>query len=145
MIAAQEHRWIVLADDGRHVTLGRHTDPSQEEVSAAETALRASRQAGWLAVMRGRYYSREAVELLMVRPLGDPAGAWSAAVHAFEAARQAATGSWGEPQAGCSDPRWTYIRRMARVNGLGMRTAGSGNGHGQAACIPRVQRGDSPC
>lgn len=93
MTATQEHRWIVLGVDGRYVTLGRHTDPTPEEIAAAEAALRAAGQQGWLAVMRGRYYSREAVELLMVRPLADPAEVWDAAVGAFETARQAASRS----------------------------------------------------
>ena len=90
---AIETKWIILGSDGRHITLGRHTDPSASEIDAAEAALRAANQAGWLAVMRGRYYSRSPVELLAVRPLATPTGTWERAFAAFEAARQAATRS----------------------------------------------------
>jgi hypothetical protein len=87
---AVETRWIVLGTDGRHVTLGRHTDPTEDEIEAAEAALKAAGQAGWLAVMRGRYYSRRSLELVMVRPLGVPGEVWNTATQAFEAARKIA-------------------------------------------------------
>ena len=76
--------------DGRHVTLGRHSAPDEAEIRATEDALRAAGTAGWLAVLRGTYYARGAVELLMVRPLGNPASDWDSAVVAFKAAREAA-------------------------------------------------------
>ena len=91
-INARERRWIVLGGDGRHVTLGRHTNPTQGEIDAAEAALKASGQAGWLAVMQGRYYSRGAVDRLMVRPLACPGDAWDAAARAFETLRQTTLG-----------------------------------------------------
>lgn len=34
-----ERRWIILAQDGRHVTMGRAAPPSEAEVEAAATAL----------------------------------------------------------------------------------------------------------
>ncbi len=33
------------------MTLGRHSDPSEEEISAAEQALRSQNLSGWLAIM----------------------------------------------------------------------------------------------
>ena len=85
---ARERRWIVLGNDGRHVTLGRHTDPTEEEVLAAERSLAASGLAGWLAVMEGDYYApRGRPSIMMVRPLATPAGAFEDAAAAFEAAR----------------------------------------------------------
>jgi hypothetical protein len=84
-----ETRWIVLATDGRHVTLGRHSDPTEEQIQAAESGLKAAGEAGWLAVMKGQYHSRRPVELLMVRPLGAPAETWEAAIGAFEVVRRA--------------------------------------------------------
>jgi hypothetical protein len=39
-----ERRWIVLGTDGRHVSLGRDSDPSPEEIEAAEAALLAQGQ-----------------------------------------------------------------------------------------------------
>jgi hypothetical protein len=92
MAHTTETRWIVLATDGRHVTLGRHTDPTEEEIEATEAALKRAGRSGWLAVMKGGYYSRRPIELLMVRPLGGPEDAWNDAARAFEAIRRAANG-----------------------------------------------------
>jgi hypothetical protein len=69
---SRERRWIVLGTDGRYVTLGRATDPSEEEVRAAEEALRARGLAGWLAVMEGNPHVGEVPRLLEVRPLANP-------------------------------------------------------------------------
>lgn len=84
-----ETRWIILGTDGRHVTLGRHTDPSPEEVAEAEANLAAQGLAGWLAVMKGGYYTGLSPSLMMVRPLCDPQRPFSEAVAAFQAARRA--------------------------------------------------------
>lgn len=91
-----ETRWIILATDGRHVTIGRHTDPTPEEISRAEAALASSGLAGWLAVLKGGYYRQRKPSLLMVRPLGNPACQWAEAVEAFEAARMATVAASGE-------------------------------------------------
>ncbi len=89
---AREHRWIVLGEDGRHVTLGRHTDPTDDEIARSAEALRTTGQGGWLAVLEGRYYQpRDKVSLLMVRQLGPTKTAWEAAAEAFLAARRRAT------------------------------------------------------
>jgi hypothetical protein len=81
---SEEKRWIVLADDGRHVTIGRHTDPSEEEIEGAAKALSATGAGGWLAVTEGRYYSgRPALGVLMVRELAPPKATWDEAVAAF--------------------------------------------------------------
>lgn len=89
MRRSKEKRWIVLGEDGRHVTLGRHADPTEAEIAAAQSALAAQALAGWLAVMEGDYFARGSrPALLMVRPLGSPAGLFEAAADAFEAARR---------------------------------------------------------
>jgi hypothetical protein len=86
-----ERRWIVLGEDGRHVTLGRHSDPSEAEIAAAEQALAAQSLHGWLAIAEGDYYARRGrVSLLMVRPLGAPQVAFDSAAAAFEALRRRA-------------------------------------------------------
>ena len=85
-----ETRWIVLGTDGRHVTLGRHTDPTHEEVAAAEAALAAQGLAGWLVVMKGGYYVRREPSLMMVRRLADPVRPFEEAAADFEAKRKAA-------------------------------------------------------
>ena len=84
-----ETRWIILGTDGRHVTMGRHSDPSPEEVARAENGLAAQGLAGWLAVMKGSYYTRRKPSLMMVRPLCDPKRPFAEAVDAFQAARKA--------------------------------------------------------
>ncbi len=84
-----ERRWIVLGEDGRHITMGRHSDPSPEEVAKAEAGLAAQGLAGWLAVMNGGYHARRKPSLMMVRPLCDPQQPFAEAVDAFQAARKA--------------------------------------------------------
>jgi len=85
-----ERRWIVLGEDGRYVTLGRATDPSEEEICRAESSLRRQGLAGWLAIMAGSPHSARTPSLLMVRPLADPKGTFDAAAEAFRAARATA-------------------------------------------------------
>lgn len=87
--AALETRWIVLGTDGRHVTIGRHTDPSPEEVEQAERGLAAQGLSGWLAVMKGGYYVRRKPALMMVRPLANPARPFEEVAAEFEAKRKA--------------------------------------------------------
>ncbi len=84
-----DRRWIVLGEDGRHVTLGRHSDPSLDEIAQAEASLAAQGLAGWLAVMEGAYYQRRKPSLMMVRPLFNPERPFAEAVDAFQAARRA--------------------------------------------------------
>jgi hypothetical protein len=70
---SRERRWIVLGTDGRYVTLGRGSDPSDEEVRGAEEALRTQGLAGWLAVMEGNPYMGNVPRLMEVRALASPA------------------------------------------------------------------------
>jgi hypothetical protein len=85
-----ERRWIVLTEDGRHVTLGRHTDPSPDEIAQAEAGLAAQGLAGWLAVMEGAYYQRRKPSLMMVQPLCNPRLPFADAVAVFQDARKLA-------------------------------------------------------
>ncbi len=87
-----ERRWIILAQDGRHVTMGRAAPPSAAEVEGAATALAAQGLAGWLATLDGNYWSRRRVALTAIQMLGNSASLdWPAAIAAFDAARKAAT------------------------------------------------------
>ena len=91
MHAETETRWIVLGRDGRHVSLGR-TEPSDAEIATASNALAAQGLSGWLARMRGEYYSRGKVMLERIQRIGATQDAdWQAALSAFHAARQRAT------------------------------------------------------
>ncbi len=85
---ARERRWIVLGTDGRYVILGRHSDPTDEEVLAAERFLLSKGLSGWLAVMEGDYFAQRGQPgLLMVRTLAEPTSAFADAAAAFEAER----------------------------------------------------------
>ena len=90
-----ERRWIILAADGRHSTLGRSAPPDEEEVAKAASALAAVGLAGWLVRLDGDYWSRrKPVVLTPLHPLAHAAVAdWPAAVAAFEAMRMVATSS----------------------------------------------------
>lgn len=77
----RERRWVVVAaaadgqaPDGRYVTLGRHSDPTEEEIRAAEEALRSQGLAGYLAVMEGNPWVGPLPRLMEVRALANPAG-----------------------------------------------------------------------
>ncbi len=69
---ACERRWVVVATDGRYVTLGRHSDPSEDEITIAERALRTQGLSGWLAIMEGDPWLGTPPRLLEVRPLASP-------------------------------------------------------------------------
>ncbi len=87
----RERRWIVLAEDGRHSTLGRDTDPTEAEITATTQALTAQGLHGWLAIAEGDYWAKRGkVNLLMVRPLGTPTVTFEQAAAAFEEVRHRA-------------------------------------------------------
>jgi hypothetical protein len=89
--ARAQRRWIVLGQDGRHVTLGRAAPPSAEEIAAASKAMEAQGLAGWIATLDGDYWGRGRVTLAPVQIIGAAAALdWPAAVAAFDGARQRA-------------------------------------------------------
>lgn len=89
-----ERRWIILGQDGRHVSIGRSSDPSEQEIAGAAAALVATGNAGWLAVLEGDYWAaRGPVRLVQVRPLNGGTGGWDDAVVAFNRRRAEAIAS----------------------------------------------------
>jgi hypothetical protein len=84
-------RTIVLAEDGRFVTLGRHSTPTEAEVAQAGEGLARHGFAGWLATMSGTFYARRCPTLTMLRPIaGSPdERLWQQAVGAFQQAHAA--------------------------------------------------------
>ena len=75
-----ETRWIVLGEDGRHVSLGR-AEPSEAEIASASDARAAQGLSGWLARMQGDYYSRATVTLEPLQRISAEHEAdWQAAV-----------------------------------------------------------------
>jgi hypothetical protein len=83
-----EKRWIILTPDSGRVSIGRHTDPSDDEIEAIAGKLRQVGTGRWLAVVEGSYYRRGKVTLLMVREIVPSRGGWGAAVAAFEQTRR---------------------------------------------------------
>jgi hypothetical protein len=75
----RERRWIILGEDGRYVTLGRASDPTELEIADAEKALQTQSLSGWLAVMQGNPFIGPQPRLLEVRALGKPARAFDTA------------------------------------------------------------------
>ncbi len=83
-LRSKERRWLVLGEDGRHVWLGRHSDPSDAEIRAAEEGLAAQSLAGWLAVSEGDFWDIASdFVLLQVKPLANPADAFEVATARF--------------------------------------------------------------
>jgi hypothetical protein len=97
-----EKRWIVLTPDGAHMSVGRHTDPSDDEIQIVAQKLRAAGTGGWLAVMEGVYYGRGKVTLLMVREIVPAGRSWDEAAAAFQRRRREVN---RPDQAGRPEPR----------------------------------------
>jgi hypothetical protein len=87
MDSSRERRWIILGEDGRYVTLGRDSDPTEDELAKAEGALQAQGLAGWLAIMEGNPHTVAQPVLMMVRPLADPASTFEKGTAAFRSRR----------------------------------------------------------
>jgi hypothetical protein len=88
--ATRERRWLLLAETEDHSWLGRATDPSEDEIGAAEASLCRVGAGGFLAVSEGDYWSRGPMSLLEVRRLNGPGASFEAAVAAFLSKRKAA-------------------------------------------------------
>jgi hypothetical protein len=82
---ATDPRTIILADDGRYVTLGRHSQPAEDEIAAAAAGLTAQGVGGWLATMSGTAYQKRCPKLAQLREIAAPRHTWEAAVASFQA------------------------------------------------------------
>ena len=91
MRAANEKRWAVITQDGRHTWLGRATDPTEAELAAVACELSRYGTAGWLAVTEGIYYGKGVLKVMMVRPLYGAAD-WDLALAAFHERRLESAG-----------------------------------------------------
>jgi hypothetical protein len=90
---AREKRWLVLVQNGDHVTLGRHTDPADAEIADISRKLDEMAAAGWLVVSEGGYYGSGHVTLLNVRRLTQIEGDWQQAEENWHAKRRQANTS----------------------------------------------------
>jgi hypothetical protein len=87
---AREKRWLAITQSGDHATLGRHTDPTEAELTDAGRRLDELGTAGWLVVSEGGYYGRGPVTLLLVRRLTVLDGDWGSAEERWHAKRSSA-------------------------------------------------------
>jgi hypothetical protein len=86
---ARQKTWAIISEDGRHVWMGRNSDPTDDEVVRAEKGLADQGLAGWLAIVEGDYWSRRGkLGFVMVKPLASPKVEFEAATVAFEGARR---------------------------------------------------------
>jgi hypothetical protein len=84
-----EARWIILGEDGRHVSLSRADVPTELELAEAEKMLRSQGLSGWLVELNGDYWvSKTRPRLTEVRPLSAPSSRFQDAVRKFEEIRQ---------------------------------------------------------
>lgn len=79
-----ERRYLLVAQDGRHTTLGRATEPDDETLDTAAEGLDSLGLAGWYVLSEGRYYVPEdAISLLPIRRLTSTEGDWDVAAGEF--------------------------------------------------------------
>jgi hypothetical protein len=83
MPPGRDPRWVLLTETGEYSTLGRHREPDEHDVAAAETALARVGPSGWLAVMSHSVHASATPEFIMVRPLREPRVSFEDAVQAF--------------------------------------------------------------
>jgi len=53
----REKRWMLLASTGDHSWLGRHSDPSDEELAKLAGQLNQLALTGWLCIAEGDYWA----------------------------------------------------------------------------------------
>ncbi|MFT2095823.1 hypothetical protein ACMS1Z_14395 [Acidiphilium multivorum] len=87
MTVNNDPRWVILFEDGRYSLMGRHSSPTEEELSAIEASMASAGLKGWLATMDRSEYAPGAVRFVIHREMRDPAIPFEDAVKAFEAAR----------------------------------------------------------
>ena len=91
--ADRERRWLVVTADGRHVTVGRGTDPTEEEIHMLSRQVDELGVAAWLAIQAGDYHDPDAaLELMEVRRIGRREGNWEQARAAFLTIRRQKNG-----------------------------------------------------
>ena len=87
----RERRWLIVVETGQHVTIGRHTDPTDDEIAQVASQLDSAGLAGWLVVSEGGYYQRTPVTLMMVRQITSKPGDWPAAERLWHQRRERST------------------------------------------------------
>ena len=80
---------IILADDGRHVTVGRYSKPAEEDIAYSAAEMLTQGVGGWLVRLDGEYYSRRKPVLTHIRDLTPTSVSFDEAVIRFERLRRA--------------------------------------------------------
>jgi hypothetical protein len=80
-------RFIVIDEQGQHVTLGAYA-PTAAEIESLDALYVDSGVGAWVAEMAGVYYSRRKLTLTARRTLGTPTTSWDAAVAVFLSIRK---------------------------------------------------------
>jgi hypothetical protein len=86
MTSAPDPRWIIITEDGRINSIGRHTEPSQAELDRAESVMEAAGVRGWIAIMDRSAYAEGQPEFTIVREMRSPVVSFQEAVARFAAA-----------------------------------------------------------
>jgi len=79
--------WLILAEDGRHVLLGRNSDPTEQEISLAANALAVQNIGGWLVIGFGNYYQKTPYNLEKIREISACKVPWDIAENLFHKIR----------------------------------------------------------
>ena len=88
-VCQRERRWLIVTADGRHVTFGRDTDPTEDEIRILGRQVDELDRAAWLVIQAGDYHDPEVdLELMAVRRVGCSEGSWEEARTAFLAIRE---------------------------------------------------------
>lgn len=75
---------MIIAEDGRHATLGQHRLPTEEEISQVTASLSAHGLGGWLVLGNGDYYQiRKPFDLEKVRQVSKSQVPWEVAETRF--------------------------------------------------------------
>lgn len=91
----REKRWMVLAATGQHSWLGRHSDPTDEELLAVSRAMAKLDMDAWLCVAEGNYWSDGYYAVLQVKLLNGN-GKFDTALDEFMAKRRETLDQAGE-------------------------------------------------
>jgi|LakMenEpi03Aug12_release.lakeMendotaPanAssembly.Ray.scaffolds.fasta_scaffold3349592_2 hypothetical protein len=87
-VASIERRWAAISADGRHVWLGRDSDPTESELASLTGSLSSHGTTAWLAIVEGDYWGRKTLNVLHVKDLSGQ-GDWPQAVFNFLELRKA--------------------------------------------------------
>lgn len=89
-------RWMIIAEDGRHATLGQHRSPTEEEIGQVTASLSAHGLGGWLVLGDGDYYQiRKPFDLEKIRQVSDSQVPWEVAETRFRDLRNQSCSSAG--------------------------------------------------